>query len=147
MHSRTQNTHQDGADQLQLVGLILAGKDSPSREQLNQNAADGPNIDSGAILSGSQQQLWRAIPGHTTRNKLSTAGAHPLKITVPQGNDTIRHLGRLLAILWFTKRAREAKVCKLQFSMVVGEHVGPCTANDERGPHALANAASHPAHL
>jgi len=49
----------DSLDLLQLVHLILAGKDGLAHQQLSKNAAYTPHVNLCVVLLGSQKQLRR----------------------------------------------------------------------------------------
>ena len=52
----------DAENELQLVHKVLAREERLAPEQLAEDAADAPHVDGGAIVSGAEEQLRRAVP-------------------------------------------------------------------------------------
>ena len=48
----------DLADPLELVSLVLAGEERLPGQQLRKDAADAPDVDLGAVVRRTEDQLW-----------------------------------------------------------------------------------------
>lgn len=55
------------ADLEDLVHLAVAGKQGSEGVELCHDAAHGPDVDGRAVGAGLEQDLWRSVPGTTTR--------------------------------------------------------------------------------
>lgn len=49
-------------DGLELVHVAFPGKVWGAKHELSEDAADGPDVDRGGIVSAAEQELWGAVP-------------------------------------------------------------------------------------
>ena len=47
---------------LELIHVAFSWEIRDSKHQLRKDAADGPNVNGGAVVAATKQQFWRSIP-------------------------------------------------------------------------------------
>ena len=72
----------------QLILFVLAGEEGLLRNELGENAPNGPHVDAGVVVLGAHEDVWRSVP---------------------EGDDLMREV-----LDWNAECSRQAKVSKLQ---------------------------------